>query len=561
VRRVGLAAWREPVVHWLSLVQPRTPKAEVTMKVERRASRKSRPILAGLIAGLLAATTLTTSFTGSAAALSGPSPGTYAGGGFDACTAPASDVMAAWLGSSPYQAVGIYIGGVNRGCGQPQLTAPWVSSQQSAGWHLLPIYMGLQPYCTTSTKPYRFTAADAAASGQTAADDAVAQARALGLAAGSTIFSDIEAYSPTDSACTTAVLTYQSQWTSRLHDYGYLSGFYSSLGSGVRDQVAAYDSTSYVRPDYLWFARYDGVATVSDPSIPSSYWLHRRIKQYRGGAPETYGGQTLNIDRDQFDVGPMPSITPFGDFNGDGWSDLIARETSSGSLYLYPGNGSGFPAMVLIGAGWNAMDSITRFGDFNLDGHEDVIARESATGALWLSLGNGAGFPSRVKIGLRGWNGMREITPVGDFDGDGFPDLVAVESSTGNLYFYPGHGTSLGVRRLIGTGWNAMDELVGIGDLTRDGHVDLIARDRANGDLWLYPGTGNGLPYRALIGTGWNSMRNIVSIGDFNHDGTNDLLAVESATGKLFLYPGVGTSFPVRVQVGSGWTTNYTPLL
>ena len=33
------------------------------------------------------------------------------------------------------------------------------------------------------------------------------------------------------------------------------------------------------------------------------------------------------------------------------------------------------------------MNTITRFGDFNVDGHEDVIARESATGSLWLYQG------------------------------------------------------------------------------------------------------------------------------------------------------------------------------
>src|SRR5664280_1779370 len=372
------------------------------MNVEPRAPLRSLPILSTVIAVLMALT-LSGFGTGSAEALSGPSPGTYAGSGFDACSAPASNVMTAWLGSSPYRAVGVYIGGVNRGCAQPLLTAPWVSSQQPAGWHLMPVYMGLQPYCTTSAKKYRFTAANAATSGQAGASDAVAQAQALGLATGSTIYRDIEAYSTTDSACTTAVLTYQSHWTQRLHDLGFLSGFYSSLGSGVRDQVAAYDSTSYVRPDYLWFARYDGVATVSDPSIPSSYWLHRRIKQYRGGALETYGGQTLNVDRDQFDVRPMPSVTPFGDFTGDGWSDLIARENSSGKLYLYPGNGTGFPNMVQIGSGWNAMDSITRHGAFSQGASEDVIAREKATGALWLYLGDKelVGFPARVKIGLR----------------------------------------------------------------------------------------------------------------------------------------------------------------
>ena len=302
------------------------------MNVETRARFRSLPILTTVTAVLMTLT-LSGFATGSAQALTSPSPGTYAGSGFDACSAPASNVMTAWLGST-YRAVGIYIGGVNRACAQPLLTASWVSSQQSAGWHLMPVYMGLQPYCTTSAKKYRFTAANAATSGQAGASDAVAQARALGLATGSTIYSDIEAYSTTDSACTTAVLTYQSQWTQRLHNLGFLSGFYSSLGSGVRDQVAAYGSAAYVRPDYLWFARYDAVATVSDPSIPSSYWLHRRIKQYQGGADETHGGQTVNVDRDQVDVAPLPAPARFGDFNGDGWSDVIARQTSSGSLYL-----------------------------------------------------------------------------------------------------------------------------------------------------------------------------------------------------------------------------------
>ena len=554
------------------------------MNVERwaRSASKPRPVLVVVIAGLLTAAMLTASSAGSSAASSDPSPGTYYGLGFDARSAPASDLMAAWLGTSPYRAVGIYIGGVNRSDEvQPQLTPAWVSIQQSAGWHLVPIYVGLQPYCSSSTKLHRFTAANAAASGRAAADDGVLKARALGLATGSTIFNDIESYPTTGTdpithavctpAVTTAVLTFQSAWTARLHDLGFLSGFYSSLGSGVRDQVAAYTSTTYVRPDYLWFARYDGVMSVLDTSspkiLPDNYWVHRRIKQYRSPdvplpkiPTETWGGKTLAVDRDQFDVAPVPA-TAFGDFNGNGWSDLITRRTSTGSLYLYPGNGTGFGSRLRIGTGWNVMSAITRCGDFNRDGHEDVIARESATGGLWLYPGTGAGFASRLKIGLSGWNAMREITPVGDLDGDGYPDLLAVTTSTGDLYLYPGHGTSFGARRLIGTGWNAMSELAGVGDFNRDGHADLVARTTATGYLWLYPGTGIGFGPRVQIGTGWNTMRDMVGIGDFDRDGFTDLIAVESATGKLFRYPGRGTSFGSRLLVGSGWSPNYSPVL
>jgi hypothetical protein len=471
--------------------------------------------------------------------------------------------MTAWGAASPYRAVGIYISGINRFCAQPQLTPSWVRTQLAAGWHLLPIHMGLQPYCTTSTKEHRFTAANAAASGRAAADEAIAAATALGLGAETAVFLDVEAYSTTDATCRKAVRDYQSAWTARLHERRFLSGFYSSLASGIADQVAAYSSPTWVRPDYLWFARYDGVATVSNPAIPAGYWPHRRIKQYQNpsltGGPETWGGFTLSVDRDQLDVRPVPQ-TPFGDFNRNGWSDLIARRVSTGGLLLYPGNGNRFGTSTRLGTRWNRLSAITRLGDFDRDGREDVIARESATGTLWVYRGTGSGFSGRTKIGGSGWNGMREITAIGDLDRDGYPDLLAVQSSSGCLYFYPGRGNTLASRTRLGCGWNAMSELMGAGDFNRDGRVDLVARTTATGDLWLYPGTTGRFGPRSRIGTGWQTMRDLAGVGDFDRDGFTDLIAVRAATGDLYRYPGRGTSLGARVLVGSGWT-GLRPLL
>jgi beta-lactamase class A len=254
----------------------------------------------------------------------------------------------------------------------------------------------------------------------------------------------------------------------------------------------------------------------------------------------------------------LPSAS-FGDFSGDGWSDLIARQTSTGSLLLYRGNGTGFRVSLRIGVGWNGMDAITRFGDFNRDGHEDVIARESATGDLWLYPGTGSGFGSRLKIGI-GWNGMREITPVGDVNGDGYPDVLAVKTSTGFMSLYPGRGTGFSGPSQLGPGWNAMTELAGVGDFNRDGHVDLVARNTATGDLWLYRGAGAGFSSGLQVGRGWNGMRDLVGVGDFDRDGFNDLIAVRSATGNLYRYPGRGTSFGQGLVVGNGWT-GMQPLL
>ena len=486
------------------------------------------------------------------------SPGTFTGKGFDACSAPSSAAMDAWL-ASPYRAVVIYFGGVNRACTQPNLTQAWVTEQLGNGWHLIPIYVGLQAPCTLSSNTYRIDLAHAAAQGAANAQDAVAQATALGIAPGSVLIDDMEAYRTDDATCRSAVTAFVSAWTSRLHDLGYLSGFYSSVNSGVADQVAVYTSTTLATPDHLDFARWDAVVTTSDSTIPSTYWSpHRRIKQYLGDHNETWGGVTINIDNDYLDVAPLPA-DPFGDFGGNGWSDVFARATATGILYLYPGNGTNLESRASFGSGWNAFNTITRLGDFDRDGHEDFIARQTSNGDLWLYRGSGTGLFGRIRIGTS-WNSMREITPIGDFNGDGYPDLVAVQTSNGNLYLYPGRGNGFGVRKSIGTGWNTMDALTGVGDFNRDGFVDLIARQISTGNIYLYPGrAGSSFGARVQLGARWNTMRDLTGIGDFDRDGYVDLFAVSTSSNSLYFYPGRGTALARGIKLTSGWS-GLTPL-
>jgi hypothetical protein len=207
-----------------------------------------------------------------------------------------------------------------------------------------------------------------------------------------------------------------------------------------------------------------------------------------------------------------------------------------------------------MGGGWQAMNAIIRMGDLDRDGREDVIARESATGDLWFYPGTGTALGTRKRIGT-GWNTMREITPVGDFTRDGYPDLLATKSSTGVLYLYPGRsGAVLGTRTAIGTDWNTMSELAGVGDFNRDGFTDLIARQTSTANLFLYPGRGTGLASRRQIGTGgWNGMRDLLGVGDFDRDGFTDLAAVNAADGNLYLYPGRGTALGSRFRLATGF--------
>jgi len=238
-------------------------------------------------------------------------PGVYTGRGFDTCAAPSLAAMAAWQ-VSPYRAIGVYIGGSMRACGDGNLSATWIRAVAAAGWHLAPIYVGLQAPCVYQPGLAHIDPATAAVQGaQAAADAATRAATVFGLGAGTPIHFDMEAYDRTQPTCVGAVLQFLSAWTGELHRRGYRSGVYSSAASGVTDLVRHYGSRWVRQPDTIWFAHWNGVPTTQDPYLPSWAWPdHQRIGQYYGGHEERWGDVTINIDNDAVDamlVGPPPA--------------------------------------------------------------------------------------------------------------------------------------------------------------------------------------------------------------------------------------------------------------
>lgn len=230
--------------------------------------------------------------------------------GFDTCTAPSITALDAWWGTSPYETVNIYFGGLNRGCRQPNLTPSWVQQADAMGWGLLPTYMGYQPYCMLGNKEHRYTASNATAIGTSDAQDALAQADRLGLLPGSALYADVEHYDNSDSSCVLAVRRYVSAWTQTLQDAGYLAGVYVHQNSGLADLSAVYDSPDYARPDAVWMARWDGDPSLTGwPTAPDHQWAdHQRAKQYEGPHNETWGGVTINIDSDSLDA-PIATVS------------------------------------------------------------------------------------------------------------------------------------------------------------------------------------------------------------------------------------------------------------
>jgi len=240
---------------------------------------------------------------------------------FDACAAPSARVMAAWKRYSPYQAVGVYIGGLNRGCAQPNLTQPWISQVMSTqGWKVLPLYVGRQAPCSGRSTLAPIDPRQAFAQGVAEAKDAVSGATVRGMHPGSVLYNDMEGY-PRGGACTTAVLSYLSGWTNQLHGTGWLSGVYSSASGAIADLAAAPARTGYTSPDIIWTARWDGVTGLfGERYVPDTRWAaQQRVKQYRGDHSERWGGYSINVDSNRVEAAGA-SIAYLGSVRTVAWA-------------------------------------------------------------------------------------------------------------------------------------------------------------------------------------------------------------------------------------------------
>jgi hypothetical protein len=279
--------------------------------------------------GVLAAVLVLLVVPTGSAATTRASVGVFNGFAFDACAAPSSATISAWS-ASPYRALGVYIGGGNRACRQPNLTSSWVQSTLGAGWSLLPLYVGLQAPCSSqSVSKLSASVTTATTQGRAAADDAAAQASALGFPAGSPVWFDMEGYKLGNAACTKAVQTFVAAWDNELHARGLVPGVYGSAASTIRDV----DAIGSAKPDLVWIANWNGVQSVfGDNYVPDTDWpSHQRVHQYKGGHKETYGGVTINIDSNVVDstvvggsISPVPPPPPppsVGQVNsGDGFA-------------------------------------------------------------------------------------------------------------------------------------------------------------------------------------------------------------------------------------------------
>lgn len=251
-----------------------------------------------------------------------------------------------------------------------------------------------------------------------------------------------------------------------------------------------------------------------------------------------------------------------GDFNGDGYSDIIQPWNNNNlAIIVHDISGSGTSTLfnsTLPNAGSNNVGFVA--GDYNGDGYADLIQGSSNGGRLGLTViaSTGTTFNKVWNGTMQQGSGNIKLLPV-DMDGDGKTDIAQMWNNNGKMGIFVYRSTGLSYYQAA----SHLPSNIGSGnvgcipaDYNGDGKTDIIQCWNNNGNLGVivYQSTGSGY-YTAWSGTMPQGPTNVgLAALDYDGDGKIDLVqGWKDNTGllNLLVYRSTGTSFEYTGNVGT----------
>ena len=261
-----------------------------------------------------------------------------------------------------------------------------------------------------------------------------------------------------------------------------------------------------------------------------------------------------------------------GDLNGDGITDLVVANESAdasggnGSIGVLLGNGDGTlqPAVAYASGGYQTR--AVALADVNLDGKLDVVVTSccGADGVVGVLLGNGDGTLQPVVNYDTG--GFYALTvAVADVNHDGKPDLMVANATSLSLGVLLGNGDgTFQTAVTYPSGGIDFTSSVAVRDVNGDGNPDLLAVNEdltaANSTVAVLLGNSDGT-FQAAVSYGTGGVgADAIAVADLNSDGKLDLVvancdssACNSSAGVVGVLLGNGDgTFQPAVAYGSG---------
>jgi len=269
----------------------------------------------------------------------------------------------------------------------------------------------------------------------------------------------------------------------------------------------------------------------------------------------TYSGFLIDngdngVPNRRFGFADVPQMILVADFNGDSIPDVGVNFATSPAVAFRLGNGDGS-----LGGGSSFATQRGSFsaaaGDFDGDGRPDIVSVNTA-GTTFSLLLNSTTFTFAGDLGLKTdipvttdqvnfpATDPRSIA-AGDFNNDGKIDLAVANFGTNNVSVLLGGdaGTfTLTSQSPFDSGTGAA--AVAAGDFNRDGNLDLAVANSGAGTVSIFPGIGDGTFGAATPTLTVGPAPMAVLTGDWNADGNSDLAVVNSGDGTVSIFNGSG---------------------
>ena len=192
-------------------------------------------------------------------------------------------------------------------------------------------------------------------------------------------------------------------------------------------------------------------------------------------------------------------------------------------------------------------------GDFNGDGRPDLAIANAGSSSVSVLLGDGAGgfaVPSSRALVAPAWS-----LAVGDFNADGRADLAAATTNSNSVSVLLGNGAG-GFASVATFAVGVFPMSVAAGDLNGDSRLDLVTVNRTSSTVSVLLGNGfGGFSSAGAFAVGTNPFS--VVIGDLNGDGKPDLATANFSTSTVSVLLGNGLG---GFSPATGFATGLAPL-
>lgn len=320
-------------------------------------------------------------------------------------------------------------------------------------------------------------------------------------------------------------------------------------GTTVTLTVAATGSTPLT---YQWYAGVSGVTTspvgtnspslTVTPSVTTSYWV--RVSNSCGA---------VNSNTAVITVSPAGKR---GDFNGDGYADLLFRNRRTGENKIWLMQNQNRLNSVALPTVADVNWRIVGAGDFNGDTMQDIFWHNTANGqtVVWFmsnttNTGSSA-TPTVADLSFR-------PESVNDWNHDGRADVIWRNYATGQNIIWFMNGTSITSSAALPGAADPAWHLVGTGDTNNDGHEDIIWRNFSTGQNLIFWMNGLAVSTTPALQTITDQNWQIGAVVSFNGDPFVDFVWRNYANGRnsmwLQAHARIGSSADTPLEPNLDW--------